>query len=352
MTDVKYVAFDVHKSTTSIAVLNLQGELMTQAVIKTDASAVRDFLRGLNGQVHLTFEEGCNAQWLYELTRALVSSLVVCNARHASSNGNKSDKLDALRLAQLLRAGLLKAVYHGSISTQTLKQLVYCYDSLTEDTTRVMNRIKALFRSRAVACSGREVYYSRSRDEWMSKIKEEGARLRLEFLYKQVDHLRPLRREAKKAMVGEARKHSAFKRLCGVPGLGPVRVAQVIAAVGSAGRFSGRRQFWAYCGLSVVTRSSSDYKMEGESLRRRRGATQTRGLTRQYSRRLKRVFKSAAVEAMKDEAVKRLYISMTEKGMRAEMARLTIARKLAAVTLSVWKSGGEYEESKLTRRAA
>ena len=108
---------------------------------------------------------------------------------------------------------MLKAVYHGSSSTQALNQLAHCYDSLTEDTTRVMNRLKALFRGRAIACSGRGVYYSRSRDEWVSKIKEEGARLRLGFLYKQLDHLRALRREAKKATVGEARKHSAFKRL-------------------------------------------------------------------------------------------------------------------------------------------
>jgi transposase len=135
-------------------------------------------------------------------------------------------------------------------------------------------------------------------------------------------------------------------------GLGPVRVAQVIAAVGTADRFKGRRQFWAYCGLSVVTRSSSDYEMEGELLRKRRSAAQTRGLTRQYSRRLKRVFKSAAVEAMKDEAVKEIYTTMKEKGIRPEMARLTVARKLAAVTLSVWKSGEDYEESKLTRRDA
>ena len=137
-----------------------------------------------------------------------------------------------------------------------------------------------------------------------------------------------------------------------MPGLGPMGAAQVIAAVGSAGRFLGRRQFWAYCGLSVVTRSSSDYEADGALLRKRRGAAQTRGLVRQYSRRLKRVFKSVAVEAMKNEEVKRIYTRMTEKGMRAEMARLTIARKLAAVTLSVWKSGGEYEESKLTRRTA
>ena len=226
MTDIKYLAFDVHKSTISAAVVNLQGELMTQAVIRTDAQALRDFLRGLSGQVHLTFEEGTSAQWMFELTRGLVSKLAVCNPRHSSSKGNKSDKLDSLRLAHLLRAGLLKAVYHGSSSTQTLKQMVHAYDSLTEDTTRSMNRLKALFRSQAVACAGRDVYYLRNRQQWISKLKKEGVRLRAEFLYKQVDHLRVLRRDAKRAMMIEARRQSGFKNLCSVPGLGPVRTAQ------------------------------------------------------------------------------------------------------------------------------
>lgn len=352
MIDIKYVAFDLHKSTTSVAVLNLNGELMTQAVIRTDANAVRDFLRGISGTVHLTFEEGCNAHWMYELTKPLLSKLIVCNPRHSSSQGVKSDKIDPLRLAQLLRAGLLRPVYHGTASTQTLKQLVHCYDCLTQDTTRVMNRLKALFRSRAVDCAGRDVYYSRNRGQWMGRLTEEGSRLRGEFLYQQLDHLRVLRRGAKKAMLEQARKHSALKRLCGVPGLGPVRVAQVLAAVGSPERFAGRRQFWAYCGLAVVTRSSNDYEYEAGQLRRRPGAAQTRGLVRQYSRRLKLVFKAAAVEAMKDERVKSIYGRQVEKGVRPEMARLTLARKLAAVTLSVWKSGQEYDEKKLSRGAA
>lgn len=351
MTDIKYVAFDVHKSTISAAVLNLQGELMTQAVIRTDAQAVRDFLRGITGQLHLTFEEGTSAHWLYELTRPLVHRLVVCNPRHSSSKGNKSDKLDALRLAHLLRAGLLKAVYHASNSTQTLKQLVHCYDSLTEDTTRVMNRLKALFRSQAIACLGRDVYYTRNRQQWIGKLTEEGLRLRGEFLYKQLDHLRLLRRDAKRAMINEAGRQSGFKNLCSVPGLGPVRVAQIIAQVGSPDRFCGRRQFLAYCGLSVVTRTSSDYEMKGELLRRR-PAAHTRGLTREYSRRLKRVFKAAAIEAQKDEQIKSIYRRQVERGVRAEMARLTVARKLAVVALRVWKRGEEYDSSKLTRRAA
>jgi transposase len=179
MSDIKYVAFDVHKETISAAILNLDGKLVTQAVLKTDAAAIRDFLRGLSGPVHLTFEESSLSQWLFDLARPLVTELLVCNARHSSSVGNKSDKADALRLARYLRAGLLKAVYHGSAPTHTLKQLAHIYDSITTDTTRAMNRLKSLFTSLGIACSGRSVYYSRNRKLWLDKLTQQGHLLNL-----------------------------------------------------------------------------------------------------------------------------------------------------------------------------
>ncbi|MBI3651831.1 MAG: IS110 family transposase [Acidobacteria bacterium] len=261
-----------------------------------------------------------------------------------------NDKLDALNLAQGLRAGQLKTVYHGAPQTQALKQLAH--DTITSDTTRCMNRVKSLFRSQAIGCSGREVYYPRHRQTWLAKLTEPGLRMRAEFLYLQLDHLRPLRREAKNALRREARKHSAFRRLCQVPGLGPLRVAQIIAAVGSPFRFRSKRQFWTYCGLSVVTRSSADYEFCESRLKRRSKSSQTRGLNKEYNRRLKRVFKSAVLQALKEDSIKRIYSALTDKGIRSEMAMLTLARKLAAVTLAVWKSGEEFEEQKLTKRVA
>ena len=160
-----------------------------------------------------------------------------------------------------------------------------------------------------------------------------------------------MRREAKKAMLEEARGQEAFARLIGVPGLGPIRVAQLLAQVGSPHRFNSKRQFWTYCGLSVVTHSSSDWEMRDGKLERRAKSRQTRGLTRDYSRRLKLIFKSAALEALKVEHIKRIYTRLVENGTRPELARLTIARKLAAVALRVWKSGEGYEASKLTKAA-
>ena len=354
MTDTKYVAFDVHQATISAAVLDLGGKLITQAVFQTDASAIRDFLRGLSGKLHLTFEEGTQAQWLFELTRPIVAELVVCNPRenHSMKRGTKSDRKDALQLALLLRAGLLKSVYHGSPQTATLKHLAHNYEAVTEDTTRAMNRLKALYRSQAIPCAGRDVYYTRNRVVWLAKLKAEGLRRRAEFLYRQLDHLRELRREAKRALLEEASKQSAFKRLMEVPGLGPIRVAQVIAAIGSPHRFRTKRQLWAYCGFGVITRSSADYQVKGDKLQRRQKGAQTRGLNQSFSRRLKVAFKGAALEALKTEAFKKIYERLVSNGVRAEMARLTIARKLAAVALAIWKSDEGYDEAKLSKVGA
>ena len=353
MSDIKYVAFDVHQATISAAVVDLSGKLITQAVFQTEVSAIRDFLRGISGTLHLTFEEGTQAHWLFELTRPLVAELIVCNPRenHSMKRGNKSDQKDALHLATLLRAGLLKPVYHGAPQTATLKHLAHNYDAMTEDTTRAMNRLKAVFRSQAIKCAGRDVYYTRHRQAWQEKLKAEGLRKRAEFLYRQLDHLRELRRDAKRALLQEARQHCAFKLLCKVPGLGPIRVAQIIAAIGSPHRFRGKRQLWAYCGFALITRSSDDYRVEGDQLKRRHKSKQTRGLNQGFSRRLKVAFKGAALEALKTEAFKKIYERLTAKGVRAEMARLTIARKLAAVVLAIWKSGEGYDETRLSKLA-
>ena len=87
-------------------------------------------------------------------------------------------------------------------------------------------------------------------------------------------------------------------------------------------------------------------------MERRHKSSQTRGLNPNHSRRLKLIFKGAALEALKEKSFKRMYERLQAKGVRAEMARLTIARKLAAVALAIWKSGEEYDESKISKLAA
>lgn len=90
MIDIKSVAFAVHQATISAAVLNLEGQLLLQTVLRTEATAIRDFLRDLSGRVYLTVEEGTQAQWLDDLTRPFVAELIVCHPRlnHSPKRAN------------------------------------------------------------------------------------------------------------------------------------------------------------------------------------------------------------------------------------------------------------------------
>jgi transposase len=354
MEALKYIGMDVHTETIVIVVVNARGKHVMESVIETTASAVRDFIQGIRGTVHVTFEEGTQAAWLYDILRPLVAKVVVCDPRKNTLllAGNKGDRVDAQKLAQLLRADLLTSVYHGTHGTRTLKELARSYTALMADCTRVMNRLKALYRARAIPCSGDGVYRKEERDHWLKKLTEAGARRRAEWLYQELDPLLGLRDTAREAMVTESRKHPAHKLLQSIAGLGPVRVAQLIAAIDSPHRFRTKRQLWAYSGLAVLTKSSADYRKVRGEVRKAGHGRVTRGLNPNYNRTLKHVFKDAALLASARGALKPYYDHLVTQGMRPALARLTVARKIAAIALAVWKKGVCFDAELVMPHAA
>jgi len=207
--EVKYIGMDVHKEAIVIAVLNESGKLVMESVIETKASSILQFLHGLRGELHVTWEEGTWAAWLYDLLQPQVQHIVVCNPRRNAllKEGSKSDKVDARKLADLLRTGMLRAVYHGENGLRTLRELGRSYQTISKDLTRVMNRLKALYRGWGIPCAGTQVYAARAREEWLSKIPQAGVRRRAELLYQQLDGLQALRREVRPEFLAESRKH-------------------------------------------------------------------------------------------------------------------------------------------------
>ena len=77
----KYIGMDVQKESISIAVRNPAGKIVMESVIETKASMILDFVEGLRGDVHITFEEGTWSDWLYDLLKPRVTRLVVCDPR-------------------------------------------------------------------------------------------------------------------------------------------------------------------------------------------------------------------------------------------------------------------------------
>jgi transposase len=355
MDSVKYIGMDVHKEAISIAVLNSTGKLVMECVIETKASTILQFFQGLRGSLHVTFEEGTWAAWLYDLLKPHVTKLVVCNPRRNAllKEGSKSDRIDARKLAELLRSNLLRPVYHGEQGVRTLKELARSYLTISKDLERVMSRLKAIYRSWGIPCTGKQVYAPRYRSMWLGKIAEAGVRRRAEFYYQQFDALRSLRQEVRRELLAEAAKHSATKLLREIPFIGPIRAALLIALLQTPHRFRTKRQLWTYSGFGIETHGSAEHRyVEGE-LQRSKKPISIRGLNRNHNHDLKNLFKSAAtVAAAKPGPFQEFYAALVAKGIKPEMARLTLARKIAAITLTVWKKGVHFDAQYLKPQTA
>jgi hypothetical protein len=355
MDSTKYIGMDVHKEAITIAVLNGAGKLVMESIIETKAVTILEFVRGLRGELQLTFEEGTWASWLYDLLKPHVKKIVVCNPRRNAllKEGSKSDKVDARKLAELLHTKMLRPVYHREHGLRMLRELARSYLTISKDQVRVMTRVKALYRSWGIPCSGKQVYTLRHRATWLGKIKEVGVRRRAEFYYQQLDALRSLRRDVRREMLRESGKNKASKLLRQIPSIGPIRAALLIAIVQTPHRFRTKRQLWTYSGFGIETRDSAEYRYVAGQLQRSKKPQQIRGLNRNYNHDLKNLFKSAATNAAaKPGPLQEVYAALVNTGIRPEMARLTLARKIAAITLAIWKKGANFDAQHLKPQTA
>jgi transposase len=272
-----------------------------------------------------------------------VKELVVAGV--GRTRGPKNDALDALGLAQALRIGAIETRVHKGLGRyKKLRQLARVHRMIVGDVVRVQNRLKCLYRSWGVATAGKRFYSERERGEWLKKL-DPTIQPAAMTLYDQFDALSRIRKEARRALIVELHRHPISRLLETAPGLGPIRVAEIVSIVVTPHRFRTARQFWSYCGLGIVMRSSSDW-IQSDGNWKRAELKRTRGLNRNFNRDLKAAFKGAATTVITKLASCPLrvdYDRLLEAGTKPNLAKLTLARKIAATALAMWKNEEVYD---------
>ena len=113
-------------------------------------------------------------------------------------------------------------------------------------------------------------------------------------------------------------------------------------------RFRTKRQLWTYSGFGIETQSSADHRRVDGQLQRAKKPSSIRGLNRNCNHDLKNLFKGAAIVASsKPGPFQEFYTALLTKGIRPEMARLNLARKIATIVLIVWKRGACFDAQHL-----
>jgi transposase len=340
----RYVGLDGHAESCTLGVVGPSGKRLKSMVVETNGQVLVDTVRSIPGRVHLCLEEGELSAWLHELLTPHVEELVVAVPR--SSKGRPKDDLrDAFARAEELRIGAIATrVYKAPLHLTALRNAVRAYGMAIGDLSRVKNRLKAACRSRGVLADD-SVYDPKSRPAWLTQLATPHRQL-AEWLGEELDSLEPLVEKAEEWLLEEAKTHPIIRTLQTAPGMGPIRTAQLVAIAANPDRFRTSRQFWSYCGLSIVTRSSSDWKRDKTGRWIRAEVPQTRGLTRKRHPLLKAVFKGAAtavIARMTTSPLHADYQRALAAGTKPNLARLTLARRIAAIVLSMWKHKEVYD---------
>ena len=310
----RYVGLDPHPTSCTFGVMGPSGKRLKSMVVETNGAALVEAVKSIQGRVHLCLEEGAQSAWLHELLSPHVAEAVVAVA--PESKGAKDDLRNAVR----------------------------GYGFAVRDVVRAMNRLRSVFLSRGVAVSD-GIYNPKGRVKWLAKLTPPHRRL-AEWLGGQLDQLVPLREQAEKWLLEEAKTHPIIRMLATAPGMGPIRTAQVVAITANPHRFRTRRQYWSYCGFGIVTRSSSDWVQAKDGRWVRSQVHQTRGLTRKRHPLLKSAFKGAAttvITQLPEDPLHKDYQRMLVAGIKPNLAKLTVARKIAATVLSMWKHQEVYD---------
>lgn len=340
----RYIGCDVHAISCSFVHKSATGRRLRHDVVETNGRALRSYVRSIRGEVHLCIEEGEWSQWLVELLSPLVAELVVVIPER-SRGVTKSDKIDASKLSDALWMGKdWRRVYKDPHRFRRLKELSRAYRLVTGDQVRVKNRIKSFYRGRGIRTPGDGVYDPSRRASYLRRLPS-ATRHAVELLNEELDLVMDLKREAERRLVRESHRHRVSRILETAPGLGPVRVAQILPILMTPHRFRTSRQLWAYSGFGVTSHTSNDYvQRNGQWVRG--PVVQTRGLNRHHNRQLKAIFKGAATTVCAHTPGHPLhahYERLLAGGLKPNLAKLTIARKIAATVLAMWKESTPYD---------
>jgi len=334
---VNTIGLDMHSASFTMALINEKGKLRSCLSRSTSEENLIEVVARVPGAKQLAVEESHMAQWVKGVIEPYVDRLVVCDPkenRWIARDEFIDDRRSAIKLAQLLREGHVKEVYHST--DPALRNLFLHYHDLNEQLVRFKNKLKAMFRQVAIETKGDGVYDPEQEDDWLKKLAPyPDLRFRARHLWSQVQALDAMKREALKTMRKRVGKTAAFRILQTFPGVGPVVALGYIAMIVTPHRFSRKNKLWRYAGFGNVYHNSD-------------GVVYKNRPSRSGNRVLKWVVKqhlAAAVDrARKANRFQSQYGKLCSRGLSAKEARRHVCRALLSAVRAAWMKGEAYRE--------
>jgi transposase len=269
-----FVGLDVHKRVIEAAVVDEQGIVVHRARFNCTREALITFARKQLGPEHEVVLEATTNTWsVVELLRPFVKEVVVSNpmrTRAIAEAKIKTDRIDALVLAQLLRSGFLPRVWQPDEQTQLKRRQTSRRAGLVSDRTRIKNRIHAILHHRLIE-PVKDLFGTKGR-AWLLKLElDEPGRVALESELALLAAVEMEIETMERAFAKDAYGDPRVRLLMTIPGVDTLVSVTLLAALGDTARFRTADHAASYLGIVPSTRQSAHKCYHGPITKQGRG---------------------------------------------------------------------------------
>ena len=318
-----YIAIDWSIENMAIARMTKKSNKITAIDVPSDIADLQAYLKNLKGTKMLAIEETTTSQWLYTELKDYVDRILICdpNRNKLLNEGPKTDKIDATKLVQLLKAGLMKEVYHSTDKFLYLRRFVSGYEDLVKAGVRLKNQRYSFLR----ACGKRGFQRAGT------KLDLKDDQFVLDCIDRQIGAHKQEKEGYEKEFERLTKDYPEIRHQKSLPGIGPIHAVKIVARVVTPYRFADKGHYLSYTGLIKLEKISG-----GRSYGRKNS---------RYCRQLKSVYKTSTWAAIGGNNPINDYYEylIQEKRYPEHNARHKACRKLAILSLGVFKSGKKYQ---------
>jgi len=273
-TDQIWVGLDVHQSSGTAAVLHGDSRKADVVTLPGDVNAVRKFFRHLSeeGAPRSCYEaSGAGFVLKRMLDRDGFHCEVIAPSLIPRKPGDrrKTDRLDAVRLAELYRGGYLTPVRVPDEDQEAVRQLVRTRLSVQRHITRVKHRVVRVLASQGHRFTGTKSNWTQQHRAWLERMRRELAGPQRVVLSAHLDHLEYLESE-QRSLDAEIERYSqmepwreSVEALLCFRGIKTLTAMTLVTELGDIRRFRSPRGLMAYTGLVPTERSSGDVERRG-----------------------------------------------------------------------------------------
>ena len=335
----QYAGLDVSLETTSICVVDEEGRIAAERKVATCPDAIADELRRCApALVRAGIETGPLAVWLWGELKRRELPILCLDARHANAAlkmmPNKTDRADAIGLAQIVRTGWFRQAYVKSIESHTIRALLAARKQLVGMRCRLENEIRGTLRTFGVRFGKHQGGFGRRAEELLAGelANLPAIRFVVEALLRARATLVVQIRAFDGRLRALVRHHGVCRRFTTVPGIGTITALAVYAAVDEPARFRRSATLGPYLGRTPRRYASGETSRSGRISKRGDGLTRTH---------LFEAANALLTRGAKPSGLKAWGLRLAKKaGFRK--AKTAVARKLAVILHAMWKNGTEF----------